>query len=83
MRSKPVRILLKMLTLALLIGATMSVGSFETKTDACAICVTLDPGSAITRGCEVVQTGDLGCTPINGNACLLTGTWCSGPPLGE
>jgi hypothetical protein len=77
MQSQAVRILVKTLTLVFLVGAIITLNPLERKTDACSTCVTLDPGSAIKRGCMTVRTGDLGCTPINGDACLLSGTWCT------
>jgi hypothetical protein len=76
MKDIPIRLLVKLLTLVLLVSATVALGPIESKTQACWKCVTLDPGSAINQGCMEVTQGDLGCTPVNGDYCIMSGTWC-------
>lgn len=83
MRSLPLRIFAKLLVLVFLVGATMASGSVEPKTVACWRCVTLDPGGAIHRGCMSVPKGDTGCTPINGESCVMDNTWCHEVNAGE
>jgi hypothetical protein len=78
------RLALKLVFLFLLLGASLAFSGFENKTTAtCWQCVTLDPGGAIRKGCMQTSSGDTGCTPVNGEGCIMSGTWCRARPSEE
>ena len=68
-------LVLRLLCLLVLVAAAAVLGT-GTKSEACQKCVTLDPGSAINKGCMWVTEGVIMCTPVHGDGCLISQDWC-------